>query len=75
MCISMKVKLYVSTFTKDEGCSIFDILAILDLVYNACHDTNDKYHKSVIHVVSGHFHSVELSTFVNLFQTERHKVY
>lgn len=74
MCTSMKVKFYTS-IAQDVGYSIFDVSAILDFVYNACHDTNDKYHKSFINVVSWHFHSVELFTFVDLFQTERHKVY
>jgi len=74
VCISMKVKFYTS-IAQDVGCSISDVSAILDFVYNACHDTNDKYRKSFIHVVSWHFHSVELFTFVDLFQTQKHEVY
>jgi len=66
--MSMKVKFYTSNFAQAEGRSIFDVLAVLDFVYNARHDTNDKCHKSFTHVV-------ELFTYVDLFQTERHKVY
>jgi len=73
VCMSMKVKFYTS-IAQDVGCSSFDISAILDFVYNACYDTNDKYHKSFIHAVSWHFHCVELFTFVDLFQTQRHEV-
>jgi len=41
----MTVKFYTSIFVQDEGSSIFDVSEILDFVYNAYHDTNDKYHK------------------------------
>lgn len=42
----IKEKFYTSIFAQDEGCSISEILAILDFVYNACHDTNDTINHS-----------------------------
>lgn len=72
VCTSMKVKFYTSIFAQDE---VSDVSAILYFVYIACHDTNDKYYKSDIHVVSWHFPSVELFTFADFFQKERHEVH
>jgi hypothetical protein len=43
---SMEVKFHTSILAQDEVYSISDILEILDFVYNASHNKNEKYYQT-----------------------------